>query len=475
MIKTEEFIRELVFIFFIQFKIIMGIALVISCAAVVIALYMPPIYSISSKVLIQSKTLEKTPESLDTNFQKIEELSKEDLFSEIEIINSPDVIKNTIKALKISRPELLAALLPLRRSGKNKTSAPESGAQADSKREIRLIRHILGNLETNLLHGSRIIEVAMKTKKPGTALPVLEQILDSYIEYRSQIQNPVQAQLFFETQVNAYYTDMITLENKLNDLAVRSNTADVMKEIENNLFIKKDLEQQKNIAKTGWIEKKRSCERLRSAVNAKGIQFFSFLDNMTITQFADKLQILVIERGNILRKYQPQSTRINSLDEQISSTYALLNSEAAAILQAQETRLMIYRDTIEAIDEKLTRINERNILLHRHSVEYKRVKRLLELKEDSYKTLKKRLEQTLINKASDKKKISAATIVSRPFYSGIPVFPNKKILIPVGILTGLITGLALGFLSEYFDRTVKRPEDINKFIDLPIIFSLPRH
>ena len=52
-------------------------------------------------------------------------------------------------------------------------------------------------------------------------------------------------------------------------------------------------------------------------------------------------------------------------------------------------------------------------------------------------------------------------------------FPGMEVIIPLGILIGFITGLSLGFLREFFDHTFKKPSDVENFIGLPVIFSIP--
>jgi capsular polysaccharide biosynthesis protein len=38
----------------------------------------------------------------------------------------------------------------------------------------------------------------------------------------------------------------------------------------------------------------------------------------------------------------------------------------------------------------------------------------------------------------------------------------------------MVLGCGLGFLREYLDHTFKRPEDIVRFAELPVLFSLEK-
>ncbi|WP_052130320.1 YveK family protein [Ureibacillus sinduriensis] len=50
-----------------------------------------------------------------------------------------------------------------------------------------------------------------------------------------------------------------------------------------------------------------------------------------------------------------------------------------------------------------------------------------------------------------------------------PVKPNKLLNIAVGTVVGLMIGLGLAFLMEYFDTTIKSEEDVEEILGLPII------
>ena len=53
------------------------------------------------------------------------------------------------------------------------------------------------------------------------------------------------------------------------------------------------------------------------------------------------------------------------------------------------------------------------------------------------------------------------------------MFPRKGSTILLGLIVALITGLSVGFLAEFFDHTVRRPEDVEKNTGLPVLCSFP--
>lgn len=54
-----------------------------------------------------------------------------------------------------------------------------------------------------------------------------------------------------------------------------------------------------------------------------------------------------------------------------------------------------------------------------------------------------------------------------------PVRPRPMLNILIAAFTGLMAGLGIVFLIEYLDNTIKTPEDVQRYLDLPILGAIP--
>lgn len=54
-----------------------------------------------------------------------------------------------------------------------------------------------------------------------------------------------------------------------------------------------------------------------------------------------------------------------------------------------------------------------------------------------------------------------------------PVSPNKRMNMIIGIFLGLAIGIGVIFLAEFLDNTVKTAEDVEKYVGLPVVGSIP--
>jgi uncharacterized protein involved in exopolysaccharide biosynthesis len=123
--------------------------------------------------------------------------------------------------------------------------------------------------------------------------------------------------------------------------------------------------------------------------------------------------------------------------------------------------------------KNLERIAGRNLELYDYHIKRMRIERELQFQKNSRETFIQRWEETKINNNSEANNLFSINIIDRPTTSGDVIFPQKKKLLVMGMVAGFITGCCFGFISAYFDNTIKTPEDIFSYTDLPVIFSLP--
>lgn len=55
-----------------------------------------------------------------------------------------------------------------------------------------------------------------------------------------------------------------------------------------------------------------------------------------------------------------------------------------------------------------------------------------------------------------------------------PISPNKKLNITIGFFLGLMLSVGIVFLIEYLDNTIKTENDVEKYLNLPILGTIPK-
>lgn len=455
-IATEDYLREMAIIFFAQKKVIVLTTLIIFLGALAIAFFYPPTYSIKGAILVKSKQVEKTPEALEDTERKQYEINKEDLYSEAELFSSTDVLRQTIERLQES-------------------GAPYADLARTPQAVTQAVTQLQNRVQTQVAPDTNIVEVQLLTKNPTQGLQVMQTLFDVYFYRRGEIYTPPQYEDFFSAQVDRYEDSMLMLEDKLMDLAKQYNTPDPLKEIESNLQIKRELVNDLNTSRNTLVEELSMVKHLRTSVMSQDIKFFSSINNTSINSLGNRLQELFIQREDIFSIYHEESEKANMINEQIDNVYSKLKKEVEDLATSYEQSVAMTHDKIDSLESRVHELDSRNIELNNYSIQIQQIKRKLELQRHSFETFSKRREEALITTGSESSNLFNISVFNRPFFTGSPVFPNKRTVIPMGLIAGFIAGCALGYLFEFFDHSFKKPEDLWKFGGLEPIFSVPKY
>ena len=66
-----------------------------------------------------------------------------------------------------------------------------------------------------------------------------------------------------------------------------------------------------------------------------------------------------------------------------------------------------------------------------------------------------------------------ARLVSLAFVSELPTKPSRVVIVAAALATGLLVSVALAFFLEYIDRRVRGIKDIEDFVGLKVIATIP--
>lgn len=69
--------------------------------------------------------------------------------------------------------------------------------------------------------------------------------------------------------------------------------------------------------------------------------------------------------------------------------------------------------------------------------------------------------------------VSNVQVIDRAEFPERPSFPNKRANYIIGVLLGLILSAGIILLIEYLDDTIKTSEDVKKYLNLPVIGTIP--
>lgn len=112
------------------------------------------------------------------------------------------------------------------------------------------------------------------------------------------------------------------------------------------------------------------------------------------------------------------------------------------------------------------------------SVNSKKDTRLIEISAtdkspETARAIADKVAEVFKEKAVEIMQVENAQIIDKAMVPEKPIKPNKKLNLAIAGVLGLMLSFGLIFVIEYFDDTLKTPEDVQKYLDLPVIGTIP--
>lgn len=92
--------------------------------------------------------------------------------------------------------------------------------------------------------------------------------------------------------------------------------------------------------------------------------------------------------------------------------------------------------------------------------------------QDIYSMLSKRYEEARISEVMQPTDVQVIDVAVTPEK---PVSPRKLLNVVIAAILGLFAGTSLAFIQEYLNRTVRNTEDVKRYLDLPVLGSIPEY
>ncbi len=489
--KTENYVNQLLHILFSQKRPIAYILLFMSTVALLVYLFSPKQYEVKGSILLRAKAIQSTPETIVQEKIRITPLEKEDLYSELQLLQSKELIAQVLKKYAVNTveyendnlrswaavlPNMIAGILQLIRAEDQigRTFKQYSGNNVELEEDnLQRAETVLSNMTARVLPGTNVIHLKLTGRVFHQNIQLLDILMKEYIQYRQVIYQPAGTLNFLDAQTRKIRQQIQDHEQKLISLMEKGNSADPIRELETNLIVMRDINTELRKLNSRVIDLRANGRQLAESLEANRLnKRFTSLNPEFRAQF-DQITELNKERNKMLRTYHPGSQVVRILDTELANTKKVLINQLKEHKAYLKVAIGIDLEKIKQLRNKLTTLTEKNIALRRQQLLAERIYREKDVLQESYQTFSRRYEEARIKTAESTNELSSfVSILDRAHRSSSPIFPSP-IILPIGMISGLLLGISLGFLRELFDHTVKRTIDVQRVSSIPVVFSLP--
>lgn len=350
-------------------------------------------------------------------------------------------------------------------------------------------------LKVKALSGTDIIEIKTEARSGERAAALANLVADAYIEahLRDRRQSASKAKEFIEGQLALYERRLRASERELEDYKRTAGVASLAAETTELIKAEAGFNQALEKARVDLAvaeNKQAYYEYELRETQEKLLVEATNVSSPVARQLQEKLITLEYRYANlILKGYSLSHPELSALDGEIDLTKQKLaeavvgaaNEEpklnlftkienlaleldvARAEVAALSTRKRELAGTVAAGEARLAALPEKEL-------ELARLVREKEANESIYMMLLEKREEARIAVASE---VGTARVFSREVPPTKPFAPRRKQSLFLGILAGLLFGVAAVASVEYFDRTVKSPAAAQQVTGAPVLGVIP--
>jgi len=471
--------KDVVAIGFRRKRIIILCFSAIFLGAVLVGIFSPSTYQAHTKLLVKRERVDPviTP-GQDAPMEMHDEVTEEELNSEVELQESDDVLRQVVSATGLDSHRSLF------------------GKSDEASRIAKATQRLRSSLQVDAVKKSNLISITYSSSDAELSARVLKKLNETYIDKNTDVHRPHGQYKFYEQQSERYKAELDQAEQKLKEFAsepggvspqlARDNTLQRLAEFSATL-------DQTRAEMAATEEKIRTLEKQAGTVPSRiTTQLREVDDAALLQQYKSTLLTLELKRTELLTKYQPTYPLVQEIDKQIADTHTQLAAAESKPVREQttdenptfqfvSTELAKAKADYSALQARAT-ATEAIVVLYRKQAEQLEQKGILhqdlvrtqKTDEENYLLYLKKREEARMSDALDQRGILNVIVAEQPTTPVLPVgSPFMTVVLGFVLATVVSTGMA--FAVDYLDPSFRTPSQVIDELNIPVLAAVPYH
>lgn len=436
----------------------------------------------SMKVSAQSSNL-TTFDSLEGSALKTMEFQQ----TQVKLLQSEQLALRVIELLELTQNKVFnpkagvkgedAGTPGLLASIKNFVRADEStdsiNILSDDAKQHILLDQILGRFKNRFkvspVRNSELIELTFETPEPALSAEIANAAMDEFINMHmdGSMQRSRDASRFLDKQILAAQMKLEKSEIALQKFARKIGVVSLNPNL--NMVLRQMEELNEALAKSRSA--KISAEARYEQVEEMDLKEFAQLSQSSLVQnLRNQYALLKAEYEDLGTTFKPEYPKMLKIKARMEELINRVDAERINIINSIKNDYKTAVKTEEYLTEQAEMQKQRALDLDEKATQYKIYEREVESSKTIYQSLlqrSKEIEATLGAAVTNIQIIDTA----RP-----PLFPYKPrvaLNLLLGIVLGLFAGIGAAFLLEYFDNTIKSPDEMTDRFHIPVLGLIP--
>jgi uncharacterized protein involved in exopolysaccharide biosynthesis len=411
---------------------------------------------------------------------------KEELNSEVEIIRSRPVLERVVTDLHLEQPKPVketgvagAIRQVLRGAFKGGRwvmvqvglSKPLTPSQTFEAAVEKLRQRLIVEPESD----SQIIWIRYRTADPELAAQVVNRVAEEYQKQHLTININRAESSFYAEQIDKVQGDLKGLQEQLLHLKERSGIVSFSEQSRAILRKMETLDNSRTNVQKEIIRVRAKVEKIQDLRRARPgllIPLPELAQEQQLSALEDKYLNLQFQVKTVLQRYTPESRQYQVITEQIGALRKQIKDHVSTLLERELAKLRELQAEEQAITQSVKDTKAEMEQLPAAEMNLANLERDIDTKQAILSVLLKKYQDSLLARNIDQR-LENAKILSLAAVPLRPVFPNLLLNLALGLLLALAVSLSMGFLLEYWDDSLKIPEDVERHLNRPVFASIP--
>lgn len=330
---------------------------------------------------------------------------------------------------------------------------------------------LFGKISVEQTRMTSLIEISVKNSDPKLAADIANAIVDAYRDSRLEKWkgDRFSGIVALQEKLSSEETKLGNMETNLNELRAALEISDLEEEspvasatIETEQL--REYQHEETMALTDYLEYSNilagialiPTNELGEALNTA----YAHQMDAELGELSLRLAVAKDRLSAVTNDYGPKNTEYLTAQKQFEQAQHDYDNKLAGIITGLKERVEIDRQNMQVVQRLKADLERKRNELARKNQPYFSLKRKIEDLRRNNEDLNRMIQKEVAEVGQPLKSIVIVRDPARPVLR--PISPKTYVIIPFGILVGLVVGVSLAFFIEYLDTSVKTIDDVER-------------
>jgi capsular exopolysaccharide synthesis family protein len=328
-----------------------------------------------------------------------------------------------------------------------------------------------------------LIEISVRNQSPDLAAEIANAVADSYKQFRLEQWRGSKGRGIkaLEEKLAATTNELHVAESNLDAIRTKFEISDIFDQsaLSQDILSKtlEDWAHQRVLAKADFLEYSNILFNLNllptnELAGALSTAYARQTDS-ELVDLAERVQQAKAKMVQAEHDYGVENPPYKTAKQQLEDAQVAYQAKINGVMSGIRTRVNEDQGYLHLIQQEVDEITTNKNLEAQRNRPYYRAKADVEEIRRNYEDLERMANREVAERGMPMENVVIVCNPARPVRS--PISPKNMVIIPLGVVVGLIVGLGLAFFIEYLDTSVKTIDDVERSLQAPVLGVIPQN